>query len=41
VKVAEAVARVLKAEGIEHLICYQRQAPIECVAKQNFRYSRY
>lgn len=31
-KVAEAVARVLKAEGIEHLICYPRQALIDACA---------
>jgi len=32
VKVAEAVARVLKAEGVEHLICYPRQALIDACA---------
>jgi len=32
VKVAEAVARVLKAEGVEHLVCYPRQALIDACA---------
>lgn len=31
-KVAEAVARVLKAEGVEHLVCYPRQALIDACA---------
>jgi acetolactate synthase-1/2/3 large subunit len=33
VKVAEAVARVLKEEGVEHLICYPRQALIDFCAE--------
>ena len=36
-KVAEAVARVLKAEGIEHLICYPRQALIDACAAIGIR----
>lgn len=31
-KVAEAVARILKAEGIEYLVCYPRQALIDACA---------
>ena len=36
-KVAEAVARVLKAEGIEHLVCYPRQALIDACAAIGIR----
>ena len=36
-KVAEAIARVLKAEGIEHLICYPRQALIDACAAIGIR----
>jgi len=37
VKVAEAVARVLKEEGVEHLICYPRQALIDFCAEIGIR----
>ena len=32
-KVAEAIARILKAEGVEHLVCYPRQALIDFCAE--------
>jgi acetolactate synthase I/II/III large subunit len=37
VKVAEAVARVLQAEGVEQLICYPRQALIDACASVGIR----
>jgi acetolactate synthase I/II/III large subunit len=37
VKVAEAVARILKAEGVEHLVCYPRQALIDSCAEIGIR----
>jgi acetolactate synthase-1/2/3 large subunit len=37
VKVAEAVARVLKQEGVEHLVCYPRQALIDFCAEIGIR----
>jgi acetolactate synthase-1/2/3 large subunit len=37
VKVAEAVARILKAEGVEHLVCYPRQALIDFCAEAGIR----
>ena len=36
-KVAEAVARILQAEGIEHLVCYPRQALIDFCAEAGIR----
>ena len=36
-KVAEAVARILKAEGVEHLVCYPRQALIDSCAEIGIR----
>jgi acetolactate synthase I/II/III large subunit len=33
VKVAEAVAQILKQEGVEHLVCYPRQALIDFCAE--------
>jgi acetolactate synthase-1/2/3 large subunit len=37
VKVAEAIARVLKDEGVEHLVCYPRQALIDACAAAGIR----
>jgi acetolactate synthase-1/2/3 large subunit len=37
VKVAEAIARVLKEEGVEHLVCYPRQALIDACAAAGIR----
>ena len=36
-KVADAIARVLKAEGVEYLICYPRQALIDACAAVGIR----
>ena len=36
-KVAEAIARILKAEGVEHLVCYPRQALIDFCAEAGIR----
>ncbi len=36
-KVAEAIARILRREGIEHLICYPRQALIDFCAEAGIR----
>lgn len=37
IKVAEAIARVLKEEGVEHLVCYPRQLLIDACAKVGIR----
>jgi acetolactate synthase I/II/III large subunit len=37
VKVGEAIARILKQEGVEHLVCYPRQALIDFCAEAGIR----